>query len=171
MLNKIRLSPQLLLAGVVGILALLIIFIATASFFYPTAPVQKVQEPTHTPAPISSMPITKEERRYPQATPQPFRHSDAKQTGTLVVTSSVEGTDVLLDTSSHPHAPDEPIPPGQIWPHNTTPFKVESMPVGEHTLEAVKIPGYDMVMIHYLIKEDEVTRVHIELTPFNKEGH
>ena len=161
MLNRIKLSPQLIIAGIVGILALFVIIIALISFFAPTPSPEKAPPPTST----SDTPKTQEEKSYPLATPQPFRHKDEADTGTLLVTSNVDGAQVFLDTSSHAGDPEEPIPLGQKWPSNLTPFTVEKMPVGEHTLEAIKFPGYDMTRMNYVIKKDQITRVHINLIP------
>ncbi len=160
MFNRIKLSPQLILAGIVGILALFVILIVVISFFSPSSTPKTVP-----PVSTSSTPVTKEEQSYPQATPQPFRHKEETDTGTLIVTSNVEGAEVFLDTSSHAGDPEEPIPPGQKWPSNHTPFTVEKMPVGEHTLEAIKAPEYDMTRMSYVIKKDQITRVHIILIP------
>lgn len=104
------------------------------------------------------------ERSYPQATPQPFRNREEKDTGTLVVTSDIPEVTVLLDATERPD-PKDPIPSGQLWPKNTTPFTVERMPVGEHFLFAAKPPQYDTAVIRFEINKDEITRVSIELVP------
>lgn len=104
------------------------------------------------------------EQAYPQATPQPFRHQEEEDTGTLVVTSNVDGATVLLDAEEHP-SPEDPIKRGQRWPQNTTPFTVEGIPVGEHVLIARKPPFYDFASVSFEIKKDQVTRVHVELIP------
>jgi hypothetical protein len=108
--------------------------------------------------------LTPPEKAYPQATPQPFRHQEEKDVGTLVVTSNIPDVTVLLEAEEHP-SPEDPIPRGQKWPHNTTPFRVERIPVGEHVLFAIKPPSYDMATIVFEIMKDKVTRVHIELIP------
>lgn len=108
--------------------------------------------------------LTAAEKAYPQATPQPFRHQEEKDTGTLVVTANVEGTIVLLDAEEHP-SPEDPIKNGQSWPHNTTPFIVKNMPVGHHVLFAIKPPLYDMTTASYTIEKNQVTRVSIQLQP------
>lgn len=117
--------------------------------------------PTVTPNPFV---LTDEEDRFPEATPQPFRHQEESATGTLIVTSNPEDAIVFLDIEDHPDSED-PIPPEQEWPQNTTPFKVENMPVGEHVLKAFKIPTHDMDLETFIIRENEITRVHIELVP------
>lgn len=160
MFNRTKLSPQLVLAGIIGALSISVILIAIVSFFLPSSP-KKSPPPVTT----SSTPLDKKEKTYPQATPQPFRHKEETDTGTLIVTSNIEGAKVFLDTSSHAGDPEEPIPPGQKWPDNITPFTVEKMPVGEHTLEAIKVPGYDMTRMTYVIEKDQITRVHITLIP------
>lgn len=160
MFNRTKLSPQLILAGIIGALAIFVILIAIVSFLSPSSP-KKSPPPVTT----SSTPLDKEEKSYPQATPQPFRHKEESDTGTLIVTSNVEDVKVFLDTSSHAGDPEEPIPPGQKWPSNLTPFTVEKIPVGEHTLEAIKAPEYDMTRMSYVIKKDQITRVHITLIP------
>ncbi len=150
----------LLIAG--GLLLLLVILVIVSFFSRSTNTNQLTPTPSPSPLPLS---LTEQEKKLPHATPQPFRNAVLKDTGTLVVTSSVEGATVLLDTSNHPGAPDEPIRPGNPWPHNTTPFTVLNMPVGRHSLEAIKPPKYDMARTEFIIIKNEVTRVNIELIP------
>lgn len=154
------LSSSGILVFLTAIFSIVFIIIVLSSFL------RQNETPTDTPIPTPTpyQTLTDNEDKFPQATPQPFRNAEEEATGTLVVTSAIEDVTVLLDASSHPD-PEDPIPDGQKWPQNTTPFTVEDIPVGEHVLFAIKPPEYDMTTVSFVIRENEVTRINIELTP------
>ena len=108
--------------------------------------------------------LTPTEQSYPQATPQPFRHQDEEDTGTLVVTSDIPNVRVFIDMTDH-REEEDPIPFDQRWPENKTPLTVPDMPVGEHFIFAFRPPDYDSAVIKYIIRKDEVTRIHVDLIP------
>ncbi|MDQ5971493.1 MAG: hypothetical protein QG566_439 [Patescibacteria group bacterium] len=109
--------------------------------------------PTPTPFDISNI---------PNATPQLFRNDDEEKNGTLVVTSNVPGVQVHLDATGHPD-PEDPIPPGQKWPTNITPFKVDSIPIGEHFIFAAKPPLYDTQVVKFVITENQITTIELKM--------
>ncbi len=148
-----------LLVALTALVTIIFLVIVISSFFTKDTIPQDQMIPTPTP-----YALTAEEKNFPKATPQPFRNAEEEATGTLIVTSNVEDVIVLLDASEHPD-PQDPIPSGQKWPKNITPFTVTSMPIGEHVLFAIKPPKYDMATMDFVIRESEVTRVHIELIP------
>lgn len=165
MLDFFRRFPLLALAiGVVLVLFILLILILFPS--------ERSQTTTNLPTPtpvsvdVSNEPLTQNEQNFPQATPQPFRNPEASGTGTLVVTSDIEGVVVLLDAIGiHPEEGD-PIAKDEKWPENPVPFTVRSMPAGKHFLTAVA-PGkpYDIREYEYEIKTGETTRINIKLKP------
>jgi hypothetical protein len=146
---------------IIACFLVLIIFIAAIMLRFgsneTTSPNQLI---TPTPATF----LSEQEERLPTAKPQPFRNDDVKETGSLVVTSTVPNVRVFLDMTDHPEEED-PIPSNRTWPENITPFTVREMPVGEHFLFAFKPPDYDTAVMKYTIKKNEVTRVNIELIP------
>jgi hypothetical protein len=152
MFRERRITPELILVAIAGLLALFVVVIAVFSFF---ANSQK-----GTQAPVTK--LSHQEKSYPHATPQPFRHAEAKDTGTLVVTSDIPAVTVMLDAEEHPD-PQDPIQ-GKKWPKNITPFTV-TMPVGSHVLLAAKPPMYDIASYTFEIKKNQVTHVSIHLVP------
>lgn len=116
---------------------------------------------------VGSGPLTQQEASFPEPTPQPYRYQDeTTETGTLVVTSDIDGVIVLLDAVGIHPEPEDPISRGEKWPQNPLPLTVYEMPVGTHFLTAVA-PGqpYDMAEYEYEIRSNEVTRVHVTLKP------
>lgn len=159
--------PILLVAVGVLLIYMLLVFFSLRSNGKQEDATPSLATPTQTPresVTVGQGPLTQEEASFPEATPQPFRHQEENATGTLIVTSDPDGATVILDAESHP-GPEDPISPDGIWPQNKTPFIVEKMPIGEHVLRAFKLPDYDMDLETFSIKENEVTRVHIELIP------
>lgn len=151
-----------LLVILIFVIALVFFGLIIFSFTQTTTQEQIASDPTPTANPTQ---LTTQEGKLPQATPQPFRHQDETQkTGTLVVTANVDNVKVLLDATEHPD-PEDPIPQGQIWPQNTTPFSVEEIPVGQHFLFAANAPLYDTQVVEFEIKENQITRVNIEMVP------
>lgn len=98
-----------------------------------------------------------------EALPQNFLQKTLS-TGILIVFSNVNDIRVMIDASDTEGPSSHP----QI-PINTTPFKMSSIPVGEHTLLASK-PGYSMVEKNLKIIEGKITYVTIELSPLPTNG-
>lgn len=136
-----------------GVLLLIRIFLGSKEPSSPPPPViyqQASDKPSST--------FTTIETSYPEAPPQQYRSED-KGTGSLVITSEPEGARILVDSS------EEEVPiDGVVNPINTTPFKVSSIPAGEHYVFAGK-PGYNFTETSFSIEEGQLTRVHIQLTP------
>lgn len=165
MIDFFRKYSLFVIAGVV-LLAFLFLSVLVLLPNQTTQPSTIFPTPTPVAVSVSDEPLTQQEASFPPATPQPFRNPDTTETGTLVVTSSPDGATVLLDAIGiHPEEGD-PIPPGEKWPENTTPFSVRNIPAGTHYLVAIK-PGepYDMTEYEYEIRPGETTRVHIILKP------
>jgi len=162
MLNRIKISPQLILISIVGLITFFVITFAVISLFEGKSQPQDVS-PRATPT--SAALLNPKEKAFPKATPQPFRYPEESNTGTLVVTANVDSTKVFLDTATRLDDPKNPISSGQPWPYNLTPFTVDNMSIGKHSLEAIKYPGYDMVRAQYEIKKGQITRVYLKLVP------
>lgn len=103
--------------------------------------------------------LTPQERIYREAAPQPFPSPAATQSSTLIVTSNPDGVRVMIDPPE-----EEASGTSTEIPVNITPFKITTIPVGEHTLTAFK-KGYNLYSTKFTISADKVTRLDIDLKP------
>ena len=106
----------------------------------------------------SAQPLTKEEQKYPEATPQAFPGADTTKTGTLIVISDPPNINVVLEQSTEEEVS------GYKLPYNTAPFKATGVPVGTYVITAAK-EGYEYTGESFKIEENKVTRALIKLAP------
>lgn len=117
-------------------------------------PTRPQSTPTPTPPPF----LTLDEISYPEATPQPYYSSaSTSAVGTLIVTSVQEDVRVMIDDGEE-EADQTPTK----YPIHITPFRVEDIPVGEHTLRAAKY-GYIFQTIPFRIDPNTITRIEVNL--------
>ncbi len=164
-LNR-KLSPQLILSGIVGVLALLVVFFTLASFLRPSS----TQNPTRpSPTLTSAVLLNQQEKSYPEATPQTFQNSKATEKGTLVVNANSKGGIAKID----------PLPIGETQgpkdlsslpriPDQTLPFIYKDIPSGQHTLLVSK-PGYLAQKVSFTINPGQITRLIISLIPISQQ--
>lgn len=99
------------------------------------------------------------ETQYKEAYPQQFFNQENTGTGSLIVDSNPPGARVLIDSPE-----EEVTSPGILNPVNTTPFKISSLPVGNHNLFAF-LEGYNFTEEPFTITAGQVTRIMFQLSP------
>lgn len=161
MFNLLK-TPRAILLLTVILLVLVVFITFVISLFRPTPP-------TTIDNPIV---FTPQEMTYPTIPATQFTNSSESKTGFLVVSSDIEDVIVSLDVlpeDQHVHdLPSEEVP-STIIPSNEIPFKMASIPIGEHTLFAFKL-GYEEVYTNFFIKEGEITRINLEMKPIKLVG-
>jgi hypothetical protein len=101
------------------------------------------------------------EQKYPEAPAQPFLSNDP-DTGTLIVTSKIKDIRIMID------APEEEVATASAeLPINVNPFKISSIPVGDHNVFAFK-EGYELYEKDFIVEKNKITRLEINLIPLEK---
>lgn len=163
----------------IAIFLLLLYGIITFFFFSSDQPSSPQSQNNPTPTIGANSPeflnsYSDEQTSFPQATPQAYQVEDDfefvnenMQTGSLVVTSDIDGLWVYIDPPPDTHA-EAPIaselPEHDPVPPQYTPFRVDNIPVGIHRVIGVK-PNYIAEDLQVEIKQGQVTQLYIDLKP------
>lgn len=100
--------------------------------------------------------FSREEENYSIAPPQDYV-STSTGMGLLVVTSAPEGARVVIDPPE-----EEASESSKNSITNTTPFRVNSIPTGEHLLTAF-VKDYELYTETFTVEEGKVTRLNIKM--------
>lgn len=95
---------------------------------------------------------------YNQALPQTFVN-ETDEYGQLVVDTTPEGARVQIDPPDE-EAEEQPL----IIPINTSPFKMERIPAGEHVVSIYR-EGYELYVEKFNIERNKQTVLDIKLIP------
>lgn len=157
-------KEYLLLGG--SLLVCLSILLLGFLLLIPPGSKEEPEAPTPTPFDGKSL---------PQITPQAFKVGDDKyssdlstyDTGSLVVTTNIEGTWAFIDASTsdeHAEAPSDASATSSYKqvPPQYPPFTIEKIPVGKHRIQVAK-PDYTAEDLTFEIKKGEVTNLHVTL--------
>jgi hypothetical protein len=125
MSNFINLLSKIKLLLILTGLGLLVLFLLPL-VFNDTSQLQISPSPSATSQRVIS--------NFPPAQPQEFVEQLSTQTGSLAINSNIEAVKVTIDA-------EEVQSPEFFAPENTTPFLIESLPAGKHTIRASKL-GY-----------------------------
>jgi hypothetical protein len=109
----------------------------------------------------TAIPLTASELKYPPASSQQFPGRNITKTGILVVTTSVDGTKVIIDSPSSDEESTQPI--------NIAPFSIQKIPIGDYSITVLKKNYFEKQYI-IRIEENKVTRLSVELEPIQIEN-
>ncbi len=100
-------------------------------------------------------------------TPQVFAGNENEGTGVLRVSAKQSGVFIYIDTppGAHADAPTTTTPDRKPVPAQYTPFIIQSLPIGSHSLTAVK-PGYTAQTKKVVIKAGEESTILFDLIPW-----
>ncbi|HWY79241.1 MAG TPA: hypothetical protein VNW29_02695 [Candidatus Sulfotelmatobacter sp.] len=103
--------------------------------------------------------LSTREMQFPEAKAQTFVGQSATEHGTFVVTSTLSGVTILIDTPNGAEAS-----AASFVPTNTVPVKMSQMPAGYYIIDARK-DGFDQSGFIVRIEPDKITRLNIALRP------
>lgn len=166
MLNRIKQSPQLLLAGLAGLLAAFVTILVLISSLSPTSSGNKTSSPTEAAGITTAPNKLSYKRALDQAykTPQgTFSNERQSLVGTLTVSADPDGTSAIIDPPPDAYA-EAPLvnPTNKRVPLQSPPFVAKGIPVGSHKIIVSK-PGYIAKTSSFVIRANKNTKIYLKL--------
>lgn len=166
--NSTRLKKYQIAVVLAGVFTSGFLLLIVANIFRPGTSI-KQNAPSLLPTPTiyqttSTQPLTQEEQRFPEPSPQEY-YTKSDKTGTLTITTSPPDTTILIDPIFvfQPEAPAATTKQNYTEvPKNNAPLKITSLPLGEHRVIASK-KGYYSSEVTFIIEEGKVTRLNLAL--------